>query len=80
MDVTDTLNPVLIYSNLTASCALKKNLTFSTKTWIISLIALLLCIHQVVIILDGSEFARAARKDSEREARVSESHVQLTDK
>lgn len=74
MDITDTLNPALIFSTITASCALKKNLTFSTARWIYNLIALLLCIHHVVLIIDV-EFARLIRILYSDHAEVSENHV-----
>lgn len=62
MDITDTLNPILTYATLTASCALQTNLRFSTIKWIISSIALLLYILEMVMIVRITNFEEAVSK------------------
>lgn len=73
MNITNTLKPILIYATLTASCAIKTNLTFSLRKWFISLIALILCIFVMTMIVITTDFS-----DENERALVSQSHVSLT--
>lgn len=72
LNVTDTLNPIVIYATLTASCAIKRNdsrtdLAFSAGKWIFAIIALLLCILELVMIIGTADFSEAVSNTGEHQ-------------